>query len=142
MTNYEQEHETHVAIFSPSSVDNNYNYAVRDTERRIEEARNQIAFHEAEIAKIRESIDLLQSEMKHFEKFKDLALDINDLDLPIRIHNAFKRIDIDTIGELLQYISPGIEQLFIIKNFGEKSADITIKILQHHGYLPPNWGSK
>lgn len=65
------------------------------------------------------------------EKEQDLQLDIliEELQLSVRAYNCLKRMNIQTIADLLQF---SVKELKEIKNFGQKSANEVIEKLQDH----------
>ena len=61
----------------------------------------------------------------------DLELNIEDLELSERPNNCLKRAQINTIGELLQKSEA---DLLAITNFGQKSLDEIIDVLDERGF--------
>ena len=60
----------------------------------------------------------------------DLDLPIEDLDLSERPRNCLKRVQVNSIGELLQ---KSTDDLLAITNFGQKSLDEVIQKLDERG---------
>jgi DNA-directed RNA polymerase subunit alpha len=60
---------------------------------------------------------------------------IEELELSVRSFNCLKRVNINTLGELLNYSS---EELLEFKNFGKKSADEVVESLSKRFNLTLN----
>ena len=59
---------------------------------------------------------------------------IENLDLSARVFNSLKRTGITTIGDVLEMIDRGPDEMLAIRNFGEKSLDEVVSKLQEKGY--------
>lgn len=68
------------------------------------------------------------SKKENLKKFT--SLDIANLDLSLRSYTCLKRANIHTIENLLQYSS---DELLLLKNFGKRSLEEVLKILQQIG---------
>jgi DNA-directed RNA polymerase subunit alpha len=60
---------------------------------------------------------------------------IEDLGLQVRAFNCLKRAGITRIGEILEKLQKGRDEMLAIRNFGEKSLDELIEALEQKGYL-------
>nr|ACQ90797.1 alpha subunit of RNA polymerase [Neglectella solitaria] len=74
------------------------------------------------------SSKLFSLKRENFKKFT--SLDIANLDLSLRSYTCLKRANIHTIDNLLQYSS---EELLLLKNFGTRSLEEVLNILQQIG---------
>ena len=59
---------------------------------------------------------------------------IEELGLQVRAFNCLKRAGIVSIGEVLERLQRGRDEMLAIRNFGEKSLDELIDALQEKGY--------
>lgn len=59
---------------------------------------------------------------------------IEELQLQVRAFNCLKRAGITTIGEVLDRMQRGRDEMLSIRNFGEKSLDELVEALQTRGY--------
>lgn len=64
---------------------------------------------------------------------------IEDLDLSMRSFNCLKRAGISTVGEVLERMERGVEEMLAIRNFGQKSLAELVESLQTRGYLPKDF---
>lgn len=60
---------------------------------------------------------------------------IEELELSVRAYNCLKRAGIVKVGEVLERLEKGTEELLSIRNFGQKSLDELLEKLQTKGYL-------
>lgn len=60
---------------------------------------------------------------------------IEDLELSVRAYNCLKRASITKVGEILDRLKKGKEELLTIRNFGQKSLDELMERLAAKGYL-------
>jgi DNA-directed RNA polymerase subunit alpha len=60
---------------------------------------------------------------------------IEELELTVRAYNCLKRAGITQVGEILDKIKKGHEEILAIRNFGQKSLDELMKRLEEKGYL-------
>jgi DNA-directed RNA polymerase subunit alpha len=69
------------------------------------------------------------------------ALPIEDLGLSVRVYNCLKRTGISQVGEVLDKLATGEEEMLTIRNFGEKSlVELKGKLLAQ-GFILPQVGS-
>ena len=61
---------------------------------------------------------------------------IGELDLSVRVYNCLKRTGITTVGEVLEKLSKGDEEMLSIRNFGTKSLAELKEKLRVRGLLP------
>jgi DNA-directed RNA polymerase subunit alpha len=62
---------------------------------------------------------------------------IEDLDLSVRVYNCLKRTGITKVGEVLEKMEKGPEEMLAIRNFGQKSLDELTERLIDKGYMEP-----
>lgn len=60
---------------------------------------------------------------------------IEELELSVRAYNCLKRASITRVGEILEKLKKGKEELLTIRNFGQKSLDELMERLEAKGYL-------
>ncbi|CAG0969928.1 DNA-directed RNA polymerase subunit alpha [Anaerolineae bacterium] len=60
---------------------------------------------------------------------------IEDLELSVRAYNCLKRAGITKVGEVLERLKKGKDEILAIRNFGQKSLDELMERLQAKGYL-------
>lgn len=60
---------------------------------------------------------------------------IEDLDLSVRAYNCLKRAGITEVGEIIERLRRGDEEMLVIRNFGQKSLEELKDSLRAHGYL-------
>lgn len=60
---------------------------------------------------------------------------IEELELSVRAYNCLKRAGITKVGEILERLKKGTEEILAIRNFGQKSLDELMERLQAKGYL-------
>jgi len=61
---------------------------------------------------------------------------IGELDLSVRVYNCLKRTGITTVGEVLEKLAKGDEEMLSIRNFGAKSLVELKEKLRVRGLLP------
>lgn len=64
---------------------------------------------------------------------------IEDLDLAVRAYNCLKRASINSVGDVLERLSKGAEEMLAIRNFGEKSLVELVARLKENQYLPEGY---
>ncbi len=60
---------------------------------------------------------------------------IEDLELTVRAYNCLKRAGITQVGEILEKLKKGEDEILAIRNFGQKSLDELMDRLKEKGYL-------
>ncbi|MFQ5340136.1 MAG: DNA-directed RNA polymerase subunit alpha [Anaerolineae bacterium] len=60
---------------------------------------------------------------------------IEDLDLSVRAYNCLKRAGIIQVGEIVERLRRGDDEMLVIRNFGQKSLDELKESLQAHGFF-------
>jgi DNA-directed RNA polymerase subunit alpha len=60
---------------------------------------------------------------------------IEELELSVRAYNCLKRASITKVGEILERLKKGKDELLTIRNFGQKSLDELMERLAAKGYL-------
>jgi len=66
---------------------------------------------------------------------KVYELPIEDLELTVRAYNCLKRAGITQVGEILEKLKKGQDEILAIRNFGQKSLDELMERLDEKGYL-------
>jgi DNA-directed RNA polymerase subunit alpha len=66
---------------------------------------------------------------------KIYEMPIEDLELTVRAYNCLKRAGITQVGEILEKLKKGQDEILAIRNFGQKSLDELIERLEEKGYL-------
>jgi DNA-directed RNA polymerase subunit alpha len=61
---------------------------------------------------------------------------IEELELTVRAYNCLKRAGITKVGEILEKLSRGYDEILAIRNFGQKSLDELLQKLQDKGFYP------
>lgn len=62
---------------------------------------------------------------------------IEELDLSVRVYNCLKRTGVTKVGEVLEKMAKGPEEMLAIRNFGQKSLDELRLNLAAKGFLEP-----
>jgi DNA-directed RNA polymerase subunit alpha len=60
---------------------------------------------------------------------------IEDLDLTVRAYNCLKRAGITEVGEIIERLRRGDDEMLVIRNFGQKSLEELKARLEEHDYL-------
>lgn len=60
---------------------------------------------------------------------------IEELELSVRAYNCLKRAGMTRVGEILERLKKGKDEILAIRNFGQKSLDELMERLQAKGYL-------
>jgi DNA-directed RNA polymerase subunit alpha len=60
---------------------------------------------------------------------------IEELELTVRAYNCLKRAGITQVGEILEKLQKGEEEILAIRNFGQKSLDELMEKLRDKGFL-------
>ena len=60
---------------------------------------------------------------------------IEELDLSVRVYNCLKRTGITKVGEVLEKMAKGEDEMLAIRNFGQKSLEELSGKLEEKGYL-------
>jgi len=64
---------------------------------------------------------------------------IEELDLAVRAYNCLKRAHIHTVGDVLQRLEKGPNEMLAIRNFGQKSLEELISRMKEKGFLPKDY---
>ncbi len=64
---------------------------------------------------------------------------IEDLDLAVRAFNCLKRAEIYSVGDVMERLSKGSDEMLAIRNFGQKSLEELIARLKENGFLPEDY---
>ena len=62
---------------------------------------------------------------------------IEELDLSVRAYNCLKRAGITKVGEILEKLQKGDEEILAVRNFGRKSLQELKQKMRAKGFLPP-----
>jgi DNA-directed RNA polymerase subunit alpha len=60
---------------------------------------------------------------------------VEELELTVRAYNCLKRAGITQVGEILEKLRKGQDEILAIRNFGQKSLDELMEKLEEKGYL-------
>ncbi len=60
---------------------------------------------------------------------------VEELELTVRAYNCLKRAGITQVGEILEKVKKGPDEILAIRNFGQKSLDELMEKLEEKGYL-------
>ncbi len=66
---------------------------------------------------------------------KVYEMPIEDLELTVRAYNCLKRAGITQVGEILEKLKKGQDEILAIRNFGQKSLDELMAKLREKGFL-------
>lgn len=66
---------------------------------------------------------------------KIYEMPIEDLELTVRAYNCLKRAGITQVGEILEKLKKGQDEILAIRNFGQKSLDELMERLEEKGYM-------
>ncbi|MHB1319375.1 MAG: DNA-directed RNA polymerase subunit alpha C-terminal domain-containing protein, partial [Anaerolineae bacterium] len=67
------------------------------------------------------------------------SVPIEDLDLAVRAYNCLKRASINSVGDVLERLGKGPEEMLAIRNFGQKSlVELVVRLKDSH-YLPEDY---
>jgi DNA-directed RNA polymerase subunit alpha len=64
---------------------------------------------------------------------------IEELDLAVRAFNCLKRAEIFTVGDVMERLSKGSDEMLAIRNFGQKSLEELVVRLKENGFLPEDY---
>jgi DNA-directed RNA polymerase subunit alpha len=67
---------------------------------------------------------------------------IEELELTMRAYNCLKRAGITRVGEILERLERGSDEILAIRNFGQKSLMELVDRLRDKGYLPADYELK
>lgn len=101
----------------------------------LREAAHMLVKHFSLVASItaEEEPEVLTEEEGVAIKAYDTA--IEDLELTVRAYNCLKRAGITQVGEILEKLRKGPDEILAIRNFGQKSLDELINRLEEKGLL-------
>jgi DNA-directed RNA polymerase subunit alpha len=80
-----------------------------------------------------EIVEVQSDEGEIPNKVKEMP--IEDLELTVRAYNCLKRAGITQVGEILEKLKKGQDEILAIRNFGQKSLDELMEKLEEKGYL-------
>ncbi len=61
---------------------------------------------------------------------------IEELELQMRAYNCLRRAGVTSVGDVLERMAKGVDELLAIRHFGEKSLNELLARLEEKGYLP------
>ncbi|MGI6375907.1 MAG: DNA-directed RNA polymerase subunit alpha [Anaerolineae bacterium] len=61
---------------------------------------------------------------------------IEELELQMRAYNCLRRAGVTSVGDVLERMAKGVDELLAIRHFGEKSLNELLSRLEEKGYLP------
>ena len=64
---------------------------------------------------------------------------IEEFDLSVRAYNCLKRASINTVGDVLERMARGVDEMLAIRNFGQKSLVELVARLKESHYLPEDY---
>jgi DNA-directed RNA polymerase subunit alpha len=64
---------------------------------------------------------------------------IEELDLAVRAYNCLKRANITSVGDVMERLSKGADEMLAIRNFGRKSLDELVVRLKENQFLPDDY---
>ncbi len=64
---------------------------------------------------------------------------IEELDLAVRAFNCLKRANIFSVGDVMERLTKGSDEMLAIRNFGQKSLEELIVRLKENGFLPEDY---
>jgi len=67
------------------------------------------------------------------------SVPIEELDLAVRAYNCLKRASINTVGDVLERMARGTDEMLAIRNFGQKSLVELVARLKESHYLPEDY---
>jgi DNA-directed RNA polymerase subunit alpha len=103
----------------------------------LTESSTMLAKHFIIASRLREE-DLVPPETPTTPQLEEGAgrdLPIEDLNLSVRAYNCLKRASITKVGEVLDKLAKGEEELMSIRNFGRKSLNELLNKLQERGFI-------
>jgi len=100
----------------------------------LREAATLLVKHFSLVASITEEIES-PDEPQAEEVSKAISTPIEDLELTVRAYNCLKRAGITQVGEVLDKLRKGPDEILAIRNFGQKSLDELIDRLEEKGFL-------
>jgi DNA-directed RNA polymerase subunit alpha len=86
-------------------------------------------FSEAEIEMIEE-----EEELGLADQYADMP--IEELDLSMRAYNCLKRAGITSVGDVIERMEDGPEEILAIRNFGQKSLEELVERMREKAVLP------
>jgi DNA-directed RNA polymerase subunit alpha len=95
--------------------------------------------HLAPVAEFTAEVTLEQREDLAGAGGRYYDVQIEDLDLPMRAYNCLKRAGITKVGEILDRLEHGPQEILAIRNFGQKSLGELVEKLREKGYLPADY---
>jgi DNA-directed RNA polymerase subunit alpha len=101
----------------------------------LKEAATLLVKHLSLVAGIEEEVPEEKAEVGGIPAYV-YEMPIEDLDLNVRVYNCLKRTGITNVGEVLEKLSKGDEEMTGIRNFGPKSLAELKEKLRKKGLLP------
>jgi DNA-directed RNA polymerase subunit alpha len=95
--------------------------------------------HLAPVAEFTAEVTLEQADGMGGAGGRYYDVQIEDLDLPMRAYNCLKRAGITKVGEILDRLEHGPQEILAIRNFGQKSLVELVDKLREKSYLPADY---
>ncbi len=84
-----------------------------------------------------EDVELVEEEGGVSGELYDVP--IEELDLAVRAYNCLKRASITSVGDVLERLTEGPEEMLAIRNFGQKSLEELVIKLKENDFLPEDY---
>ncbi len=101
----------------------------------VSEAARILVRHFTLVAGVTEEEPALEGEEESDIPARLFETPIEELDLSVRAYNCLKRAGITQVGEVLEKLRKGEDEILAIRNFGQKSLDELIDKLTQKGFL-------
>lgn len=101
----------------------------------LSESAKVLVQHFSLVAGVTEVAVVQEVEEDHDIPTKMYETPIEDLELTVRAYNCLKRAGITQVGEILDKLKKGQDEILAIRNFGQKSLDELMERLEEKGYL-------
>jgi DNA-directed RNA polymerase subunit alpha len=101
----------------------------------LSEAARILVKHFTLVAGVTEEEPMLEGQGESDIPARLFETPIEELDLSVRAYNCLKRAGITQVGEVLEKLRKGEDEILAIRNFGQKSLDELIAKLTQKGFL-------
>jgi DNA-directed RNA polymerase subunit alpha len=101
----------------------------------LSEAARILVQHFTLISGITEEEPVIEEEEEGGIPARMFETPIEELELTVRAYNCLKRAGITQVGEILEKLQKGEEEILAIRNFGQKSLDELMERLREKGFL-------
>lgn len=100
----------------------------------LREAAHLLVKHFSLVASITEEVEPIEEPVEDAITSKLYDTPIEELELTVRAYNCLKRAGITQVGEVLDKLRKGPDEILAIRNFGQKSLDELIDRLEEKGF--------